>query len=197
MFDYIKGVLTYLSGNGVVVEQGGIGYKIVCANPFQYQPLLNRETLIYLYQYVREDAMILYGFRTREERELFVRLLSVSGVGPKNALAVLASGSPEETIQAIEAEDAHYLIRFPGIGKKTAGQIILDLKGKVADFSASPKIGADEESLENQALNEAVDALAMLGYSEKEIHRVLPVLQKQSMTAEEYIKEALRQMTKL
>ncbi|WP_100488700.1 Holliday junction branch migration protein RuvA [Sporolactobacillus pectinivorans] len=194
MFDYISGLLSYLSGNGIVIEQSGIGYKIVCANPFSYQPLMNQDTKVYIYQYVREDAMILYGFKTREERELFVRLLTVSGIGPKNALAVLASGDPDEIIQAIEAEDNRYLTRFPGIGKKTAGQIILDLKGKLADFSVSNNVNTDAHA-ENTALSEALDALEMLGYSEREIHRVIPELKKQELTAENYVKEALRLLT--
>lgn len=194
MFDYISGLLSYLSGNGIVIEQGGIGYKITCANPFSYQPMINKETKVYIYQYVREDAMILYGFKTREERELFIRLLSVSGIGPKNALAVLASGNPDEIIRAIESEDNRYLTRFPGIGKKTAGQIILDLKGKLADFSVSgiSESGTGDESL---ALSEALDALEMLGYSEREIHKVIPELKKQELTAENYVKEALRLLT--
>ncbi|CAM3095087.1 Holliday junction branch migration protein RuvA [Sporolactobacillus spathodeae] len=195
MFDYIKGVLTYLSGNGIVLEQSGIGYQIVCANPFSYQPLLKKETVVFLFQYVREDTNILYGFKSREERELFIRLISVSGIGPKIALVVLASGETEEIIRAIEAEDERYLTRFPGIGKKTAGQIILDLKGKLKDFSIGVSHAAHPEE-GNQSLDEASDALKMLGYSEKEIKRVLPVLSKQELTAENYVKEALRLLMK-
>lgn len=194
VYDYLRGELTYLSGNGIVIELGGVGYSIVCANPFSYQPLLHRETIIYTYQYVREDAIVLYGFKTREERELFIRLLSVSGIGPKNALAVLASGDPDEVIQAIESEDSKYLTRFPGIGRKTAGQIILDLKGKMADFSVGGH-AAETAAAENTTLNEAADALVMLGYSEKEINRVMPELKKKHLTAELYVKEALRLLT--
>lgn len=194
MFDYIRGLLTYLSGSGIVIEQGGIGYRIICANPFSYQPLMNGETTVYLFQYVREDANVLYGFKSREERELFVRLLTVSGIGPKNALAVLASGRPERIIQAIESEDERYLTQFPGVGKKTAGQIVLDLKGKLKDFAVADG-GSDGHSSQNggqAALLEALDALKMLGYSDREIHRIMPALQKQDLSAENYVKEALR-----
>ncbi|EST13437.1 Holliday junction branch migration protein RuvA [Sporolactobacillus laevolacticus] len=199
MFDYIRGILTYLSGNGIVIEQGGFGYRIICANPFSYQPLLNKETKVYLYQYVREDANILYGFQTREERELFVRLLSVSGIGPKNALAILASGDPDEVIQAIEAEDEKFLTRFPGIGRKTAGQIVLDLKGKLKEFAVRPvgtQAEPSEERLDN-ALAEAVDVLSMLGYSEREIRKVVPALREQDLSAENYVKEALKRLSKV
>ncbi|MFT8318374.1 MAG: Holliday junction branch migration protein RuvA [Sporolactobacillus sp.] len=195
MYDYIRGILTYLSGNGIVLEQGGVGYQIICGNPFSYQPLLNKEATVYLYQYVREDAIILYGFKSREERELFIRLLSVSGIGPKIALVILASGETTDIIGAIEAEDNHYLTRFPGIGKKTAGQIILDLKGKLKDFSIAGREGQQMPPV-NQALDEAGDALKMLGYTEKEIQRVLPLLEKQKLTAENYVKEALRLLMK-
>jgi Holliday junction DNA helicase RuvA len=199
VFDYIRGILTYLSGNGIVIEQGGFGYRIICANPFSYQPLMGKETKVYLYQYVREDANILYGFQTREERELFVRLLSVSGIGPKNALAILASGDPDEVIQAIEAEDEKFLTRFPGIGRKTAGQIVLDLKGKLKEFAVRPvgtQAEPSEERLDN-ALAEAVDVLSMLGYSEREIRKVVPALRKQDLSAENYVKEALKRLSKV
>ncbi|MDD9147679.1 MULTISPECIES: Holliday junction branch migration protein RuvA [unclassified Sporolactobacillus] len=199
MFDYIRGLLTYLSGNGIVLEQGGIGYRIVCANPFSYQPLLNHEATLYLFQYLREDANVLYGFKTREERELFVRLLTVSGIGPKSALAILASDHPERIIQAIEAEDEHYLTRFPGVGRKTAGQIVLDLKGKLNDFAVQDGSADEEESSSengNHPLTEALDALKTLGYSDKEIGRLIPILKKQDLSAENYLKEALRLMMK-
>ncbi|MCO7126414.1 Holliday junction branch migration protein RuvA [Sporolactobacillus shoreicorticis] len=200
MFDYIKGILTYLSGSGIVIELGGFGYKIICPNPFSYQPLLDKETKIYLYQYVREEANVLYGFQTREERELFVRLLSVSGIGPKNALAILASGDPDEVIQAIEAEDEKFLTRFPGIGKKTAGQIILDLKGKLQEFAVRPADMKLEENMDSRlenALAEATDVLAMLGYSDREIRKVVPQLRKLDLNAENYVKEALKRLSKV
>ncbi|RYL94699.1 Holliday junction branch migration protein RuvA [Sporolactobacillus sp. Y61] len=195
MFDYIKGILTWLSGNGIVIEQNGIGFKVVCANPFTWQTSLNHEIKVYIYQYVREDAMLLFGFKSRDERELFIRLLTVSGIGPKSALAVLASGSPESIIQAIEAKDDKYLTRFPGIGKKTAAQIILDLKGKIANSAALQRSESAGET-QSSALNEAIDALKMLGYSEREINKVMPELKKKELSAENYVKEALRLMVR-
>ncbi|MCL1630498.1 Holliday junction branch migration protein RuvA [Sporolactobacillus sp. CPB3-1] len=199
MFDYIQGILTYLSGGGIVIEQSGIGYRIICPNPFSYQPQINQETKVYLYQYVREDANILYGFQTREERELFVRLLSVSGIGPKNALAILAAGDPDEVIRAIETENVNYLTRFPGIGRKTAGQIVLDLKGKLQEFSVHPTAGeADDTKVRiEHALSEALDVLSMLGYSERELRKILPQLKKQDLSAENYVKEALKRLSKV
>ncbi|MFT8871504.1 MAG: Holliday junction branch migration protein RuvA [Sporolactobacillus sp.] len=195
MFDYIRGLLVYLSAGGIVIEQGGIGYRLVCANPFSYQPLLKQETTVYVYQYVREDAHVLYGFDSRESRELFARLISVTGIGPKIALAIMASAETKDIVAAIEGEDDRYLTRFPGIGKKTAGQMILDLKGKLVDFSITARAGTQARP-SNPVLAESGEALAMLGYSEKEIARVLPQIAAQDLTAEGYVKEALRLLMK-
>ncbi|TCP32255.1 Holliday junction DNA helicase subunit RuvA [Scopulibacillus darangshiensis] len=193
MIDYIQGVIKYISSHNIVVENNGIGYQIICANPYAYQKDLDQLTTIYTYQYVREDILALYGFKTRAERSLFIQLLSVSGIGPKGGLAILASGQPEHIIKAIENENEKVLIKFPGIGKKTARQIILDLKGKFNDQFGlfSP---AETEEPVNSALDEAVAALGALGYSEREIKRLLPKLKDQSLTTEQYIKEALRLM---
>lgn len=195
MIDYIRGKVTYLSSQGIVVEQSGIGYQIRCANPFSFQTLLSKETTVYTYQYVREDVIALYGFKTREERELFIRLLGVSGIGPKGGLAVLAAGRPETIVKAIEEENDAYLTKFPGVGKKTARQMILDLKGKFKDSTGLFDL-PDEESGGQKipALDEAMDALKALGYSEKEIHRILPAFRGKDLTAEQYIKEALALM---
>jgi Holliday junction DNA helicase RuvA len=193
-------VLVSLSVGGITVERGGIGFRMVCANPFGYESQINEEITVYIYQYVREDALMLYGFRSRKTRDLFARLLSVSGIGPKNALAVLATDEPERIVQAVETEDVGYLTRFPGIGKKTAGRMILDLKGKLGDIDglrpAGPSSPAPAASALSSALGEALEALRMLGYTDKEIGRCVPVLKKQEMSAENYIREALRLLTK-
>lgn len=178
----------------MVIENHGIGYQVICANPFSFQQEIGQETTVYTYQYVREDVLALYGFKTRNERALFIQLLSVSGIGPKGGLAILASGQPEDIIRAIEEENEKVLTRFPGIGKKTARQIILDLKGKFKDqFGLLAPTGIEETNT-NVALDEAIAAMEALGYSEKEIKRILPKLQDRSLTAEQYIKEALRLM---
>ena len=128
MYDYLKGTVEYIGPEYIVVENGGIGYQVVTPNPFIFSAQLNKNIQIFLYHYVREDIMTLYGFQSRQEKALFTKLLGVTGIGPKGALAILASGKVDQVVQAVEQEDESFLVKFPGVGKKTARQMILDLK---------------------------------------------------------------------
>ncbi|EAD7566497.1 Holliday junction branch migration protein RuvA [Listeria monocytogenes] len=201
MYDYIKGTVTTITPEYIVVEAGQIGYQIITGNPFSFQRLEGTEAQVFLYQHVREDNISLFGFQTTEERYLFKKLLSVSGIGPKSALAIIASGDVVPLIFAIESEDDVYLTKFPSVGKKTARQIILDLKGKLADVVASEIVYVAPENdmvagLSPQ-LEEAVLALEALGYSTRELKKVIPKLSKEEdLTSDAYIKLALQLMTK-
>lgn len=201
MYDYIKGTVTTITPEYIVVEAGQIGYQIITGNPFSFQRLEGTEAQVFLYQHVREDNISLFGFQTTEERYLFKKLLSVSGIGPKSALAIIASGDVVPLISAIESEDDVYLSKFPSVGKKTARQIILDLKGKLADVVASEIVYVAPENdmvagLSPQ-LEEAVLALEALGYSTRELKKVIPKLSKEEdLTSDAYIKLALQLMTK-
>ncbi|AUC70208.1 Holliday junction branch migration protein RuvA [Listeria monocytogenes] len=201
MYDYIKGTVTTITPEYIVVEAGQIGYQIITGNPFSFQRLEGTEAQVFLYQHVREDNIFLFGFQTTEERYLFKKLLSVSGIGPKSALAIIASGDVVPLISAIESEDDVYLTKFPSVGKKTARQIILDLKGKLADVVASEIVYVAPENdmvagLSPQ-LEEAVLALEALGYSTRELKKVIPKLAKEAdLTSDAYIKLALQLMTK-
>ncbi|EOE5452214.1 Holliday junction branch migration protein RuvA [Listeria monocytogenes] len=201
MYDYIKGTVTTITPEYIVVEAGQIGYQIITGNPFSFQRLEGTEAQVFLYQHVREDNISLFGFQTTEERYLFKKLLSVSGIGPKSALAIIASGDVVPLISAIESEDDVYLTKFPSVGKKTARQIILDLKGKLADVVASEIVYVAPENdmvagLSLQ-LEEAVLALEALGYSTRELKKVIPKLAKEAdLTSDAYIKLALQLMTK-
>ncbi|WP_434813858.1 Holliday junction branch migration protein RuvA [Bacillus halotolerans] len=201
MIEFVKGTIDYVSPQYIVIENGGIGYKIFTPNPFIYKER-SQET-IFTYHHVREDAFLLYGFSTREEKALFTKLLNVTGIGPKGALAILGSGDPGAVIQAIENEDEAFLVKFPGVGKKTARQIILDLKGKLADVVPEmiENLFNHEERLEKQtaetALEEALEALRVLGYAEKEIKKVLPHLKEDiGLTTDQYVKKALQKLLK-
>ncbi|ARM73191.1 Holliday junction DNA helicase RuvA [Listeria monocytogenes] len=201
MYDYIKGTVTTITPEYIVVEAGQIGYQIITGNPFSFQRLEGTEAQVFLYQHVREDNISLFGFQTTEERYLFKKLLSVSGIGPKSALAIIASGDVVPLISAIESEDDVYLTKFPSVGKKTARQIILDLKGKLDDVVASEIVYVAPENdmvagLSPQ-LEEAVLALEALGYSTRELKKVIPKLAKEAdLTSDAYIKLALQLMTK-
>lgn len=147
--------------------------------------------------------MALYGFETREEKKLFTKLLNVSGIGPKGALAILASGEVQQVVTAVENEDESFLVKFPGVGKKTARQMILDLKGKLQDIVPDyfPNLfNADQLPLHthagNLALEDAILALKALGYSEKEIKKITPDLRTEQLSTDQYIKKALKRLLK-
>ena len=183
MYSYIKGIVTIIDNNYIVVENNNIGYLIYTANPFSFKE--NIETFVYLYQVVKEDDITLYGFKTLEEKELFLKLTSVKGVGPKMTLPMLATGSPSGIIDAIERENILYLKKFPKIGEKLARQIILDLKGKLT---------TNELHLPNTN-EELTEVLSGLGYKTKEINKILPSV-NQNDELEVQIKTALKLLLK-
>ncbi len=201
MYDYIKGTVEFITPQYIVVENGGIGYRIMTPNPFVFSVDGKMQT-IFTFHYVREDVVALYGFKTREEKGLFEKLLNVTGIGPKGALAILASGQVQAVVQAIEHEDEKFLLKFPGVGKKTARQMILDLKGKLENIVPDYFPNLFNDALEttafgnNDQLEEAMEALKALGYSEREITKARKVLEQESKTTEEYIKAALQLLLK-
>ncbi|WP_100406571.1 Holliday junction branch migration protein RuvA [Bacillus solitudinis] len=202
MIDFIQGKLIEVETQYTVIENQGIGYQLYCSNPYVFQKDIDEVVRIYTYQYVREDVLRLYGFRTKDERSLFEKLLNVSGIGPKGALAILASGQPEDVVAAIESEDETYLVKFPGVGKKTARQIILDLKGKLDEFQANllrphkESLGNERAISENNELEEALEALQALGYVEKELKKIRPQLEEEKLATDAYIKKALHLLLK-
>ncbi|WNB93287.1 Holliday junction branch migration protein RuvA [Bacillus sp. NEB1478] len=194
MIESITGMVDYITAEYVVLNNNGIGYKVICPNPFIYKR--NDERTVFTYQHVREDILALYGFSNRKERDLFLKLLNVSGIGPKGALAIIAFGQPDQVIAAVEHEDEKFLTKFPGVGKKTARQMILDLKGKLSLFSDAEITEGlfAEELVSGDELEEAIEALTVLGYGRKEINKILPDLKKEKMSANEYIKLALKKL---
>ena len=183
MYSYIKGVITKITPKYVVIENNNIGYLVIVPNPYNYK--MNEECKIFIHQYVKEDVLDLYGFKTEDEKELFLKLISVSGIGPKSALSILASGSVNEITLAIEAGNDAYLKKFPGIGSKASLQIILDLKGKLKT----------EELAINPALGDVEAALIALGYNKKELAKVLNKLDL-SKDVGELVKDALKMLIK-
>jgi Holliday junction DNA helicase RuvA len=201
VIEFVRGTIDYVSPQYIVIDNGGIGYQIFTPNPFIYKKEM--EVTIYTYHHVREDASNLYGFQMREEKILFTKLLNVTGIGPKGALAIMAGGDPATVVSAIENEDETFLVKFPGIGKKTARQIILDLKGKLSDVSVVEPTDLftheeHEKRAQNEAsLDEALEALRVLGYAEREIHKVLPSLKEDlSLSTDQFVKKALKKLLK-
>lgn len=204
MYEYIKGTLTFVGPAYIVIENGGIGYQLLIANPFRFSSRLNQEVQVYVYQAVREDAITLFGFKDFSEKQLYLKLISVSGIGPKSSLAILASDDHAGLVQAIEGDDVAYLTKFPGVGKKTASQIVLDLKGKLDDLM-TPADGVISGALQEKLtfptnhghVEETLEALAALGYSGKEIKRIEPQIRSlNEHSTDAYLRAALRLLMK-
>ncbi len=185
MYAYIKGTITEIKPSYLVIENQQIGYLIITPNPYSY--VVGMETIIYIHHYVREDMDNLYGFKTELGRDLFIKLISVSGIGPKSALSLLATDAIHEVMLAIEEGNVKFLTKFPGIGTKNAQQIILDLKGKLI-------VDETDELLPTQR-NDAEDALLALGYSKIEIKRVMKKVDL-DQSVEDMIRSALKLLMK-
>lgn len=183
MYSYIIGIITEIMPSYVVIDNNGIGYRIYVPNPFFYKE--NGSYKVYLYEHIREDEHSLYGFNSIEERDLFLNLIDVKGLGPKMALPMLATGSIAGIVDAINRENILYLKKFPKIGDKVAKQIILDLKGKVH---------TNEEVILEDTNEDVVLALNALGYKSSDINKVLPKIKSDSV--ENMIKEALKLLLK-
>ena len=195
MYEYLNGELAHILPTAIVVDVHGVGYQVVFANPYRLQDSLQKQIEVLVQQVVREDSITLYGFISSEERELFQRLISVSGIGPKSAMSILANDDTEGFVNAVESGNVTYLTKFPGVGKKTAQQIILDLKGK---FEALPEETMKAVVSTNQAtLEEAKEALLGLGYSAKEITKIWKSLEAAApSTTQEALKVAFKLLMK-
>lgn len=195
MYEYLNGELAHILPTAIVVDVHGVGYQVVFANPYRLQDSLKKQIKVLVQQVVREDSITLYGFISSEERQLFQRLISVSGIGPKSAMSILANDDTEGFVNAVESGNVTYLTKFPGVGKKTAQQIILDLKGK---FEAVPEETTKAVVSTNQAtLEEAKEALLGLGYSAKEITKIWKSLEAAApSTTQEALKVAFKLLMK-
>jgi Holliday junction DNA helicase RuvA len=204
MIDFIRGTLVHLKEDAVIIDVNGIGYRIFCPNPYSFQKDLNETIMVYTHHHVREDAILLFGFATREEQELFRRLLDVSGIGPKGALGILSGSRPEQLVAAIQQENLAMLTKFPGIGKKTAQRMILDLKDKLDDFRGVKVEGdaivtAAHHAASTIAAMEAKQALVALGYGTGEADRVIDRISgelDEKATVDTIIKRALKEFIK-
>lgn len=197
MYEYLKGILSKITAKYIVVEVAGIGYILHVANPYAYSGQVNQELQVYVHQVVREDAQLLYGFATEEEKQLFLSLISVSGIGPVSALAIIAADDNAGLVEAIESKNITYLTKFPKIGKKTAQQMILDLEGRI-DLSQETKPSKIKTApaADNQELEEAMEAMLALGYKATELKKIKKFFEGTTDTAENYIKSALKMLVK-
>lgn len=181
MIGFLRGIVHSFGNNYVLLDVNNIGYRINFYHPDKLR--VNQEILIYTYQNVREDEVSLFGFLSLNEYDLFVKLISVKGLGPKIASGILAIVTPEKLVEAIENGDVAFMKTMPGIGAKTASQIILDLKGKL--------VVNQVEAVEDERLQDVNEALKQLGYKPSEIKPVLKQLANEDLTLPQYIKKAL------
>ena len=184
MYGYIRGTVVETDSNYVILDNSGIGYLIYVPNPYSYK--LNNEYTIFIYTCVREEEYTLYGFKDREQKELFLKLINVKGLGPKMALPIIATGTIDAISDAIENEDLNYLKKFPKIGDKVAKQMILDLKGKLNSINTGIFAKEDYSA-------ELTEVLLGLGYKQADVKRVIGKVNSNN-SLEEQVKEALKLM---
>lgn len=201
MYAYIKGILAEITEDAIIVENQGIGYEIaVPRQVFDYLPSVGEEVKIYTYHYVREDAILLYGFLTKEDVRIFKMLIGVSGIGPKGALSILSVLSTDDLRFAILGDDAKAIAKAPGVGAKTAQRVIIELKDKLSlEDAFEQKLANQAQKAElNPAVgvkNEAILALTSLGYSQSEALKVLQGIEiSPDDQVEDVLKMALKQM---
>lgn len=198
MFAYIKGSLEQKSNNYVVIDVGGIGYKIFMATKaIEALGEIGEVVKVHTYYYVREDNISLYGFNTNEELRMFELLLQVSGIGAKSAIAMLSEISPSSFALAVISDDISQLVKIPGIGKKTAARIVLELKDKLKTEEAITKTEEVKLSITNEEeTSEAIAALQVLGYTKREIEKALENVDTKNLQLEEIIKQGLKNLAR-
>lgn len=201
MIDYLRGQVVHYETEYIVMDVQNVGYRVFCPNPYAFAKSEEKVTA-YIHHHVREDAILLFGFPTREEQKLFRKLIEVSGIGPRVALGILAGGAPDSVVAAIYQENIAFLTKLPGIGKKTAQRIILDLKDKLDGIASIPVLvpSAAEHDLFNPVFtgwHEAKEGLKALGYTDAELDKVWQNL-KEGIAPDESVdsvmKKALRML---
>ena len=183
MYNYLIGTCVEIMPDHITLDVNHIGFQVYTPNAYEFH--LNEETKVHVHHYVREDAILLYGFKTKEAKGLFFKLLSFKGICPKNAMAILATGNVQDVIGAIEIGNVKFLSKFPGIGPKASQQIILDLKGK---------LNVEQDHIfRHDTIREVEEALESLGYKSKEIKKAVKNLDGSKPT-EQLLKDALSNM---
>ena len=195
MYAFINGIIDEIDSAGVVIENNGIGYFVQCPTSVLHSCTVGNKMKLFTYQHVREDAIILFGFLTKEDRTMFLRLISVSGIGPKIALQVLSSLSARDLAIVLVSGDATALTKVPGIGKKTAQRVILELREKVENDEL---VGTSQQTVNtnfaSSMVTDAIYALAALGYSSQEAVKAVEAVAGDCKDTESIIRAVLRNL---
>ncbi len=197
MFAYLNGTLEEIEKNQIVLDVNGVGYMLTVPNGVVDKlPSIGNNVKLYTYLINREDTQELYGFIDKQQKTMFEKLITVSGIGPKGALSVLSALSTDEIVRAIISEDITSLTKAAGVGKKTAQRIILDLKDKMDDFDIIANIDGERSTLsrENPSLDEVAEALMTLGYSQTEIKMAMSSLTEMDGDTSTLVKAALKSL---
>ena len=197
MLAYIKGSLEIKNNDYIVIDVGGLGYKVnMSKKAIETIGNIGDKVKVYTYYRVREDDISIFGFNSNEELRMFELLLSVSGVGAKVALTILSNMEIAEFALAVITDDVNKIVKIPGIGKKSAQRIILELKDKLKDAENVSKTEENNKQENNENMKDALDALQILGYNKKEIEKVLEKLELEDMSTENIIKNALKYLSR-
>lgn len=183
MIAFVNGVVRIIRSDRVVLDVHGVGYEVYLANALSQK--MNEELFLYTYQHVREDAILLFGFIKEEDYEVFMRLINVKGIGPKTAQTMLSVCPGKDMIEAIENDDIKRLKSLPGIGAKTAGQIVLDLKGKFVSLETS------DSPVSNPVWTQVQDALLSLGYKTNQLTKIKKEFENTELGEDEMLRQAL------
>ncbi|MBO6154899.1 MAG: Holliday junction branch migration protein RuvA [Lachnospiraceae bacterium] len=191
MYSYIKGELVDVAGDHIVVDNNGIGYQMfISSSTHFHMPAIGEDVKVYTYLNVKEDAMQLFGFLTKEELELFKLLITVNGIGPKNALGILGTLEPADLRFAIMAEDAKAISKAPGVGAKSAQRIIIELRDKIDSVETSALTNSPVASL-NTMKRDVIDSLENMGYSSSQVLKAMDELE---ISDDDNIEDVLKQV---
>ena len=198
MYAYIKGSIEEKTKDSIVIDVGGVGYRIFLSEQSMSKlGDIGERIKVYTHYYVREDNISLYGFLSNEELKMFELLIQVSGIGAKTAIAMLSNITPSQFAIAIISNDIKTLTKIPGIGSKSAQRIVLELKDKLKTEDAILKeTDVIEKTIRNENIDEAVQALQILGYNKSEIIKILDKLDLNGLSTEEIIKSALKKLAR-
>ena len=199
MIGFLKGKATHITSDYCLLDVHDVGYRVFISNQTRAHISPNAEVMLYIHTNVREDAILLYGFFSREEYDLFLHLIGISGIGPKVAQGILSSATVNDFYRMVQQKDVKGITKLPGIGKKTAERILLELKDKLSDVSVADLPEGDNNvgtKTENSMIAEATEALLTLGFQDSEIQRVFR--QRHScQNTEELIRYALSELQRL
>ncbi len=184
MIGYIEGEVIFKGNRNLILKAGGIGYALSATPQLVTELAVGEEAHLWTHLAVKDDALDLYGFSSRDELELFRLLISISGIGPKSALGVLSLADVKTLAHAIGSRDSAYLTKVSGIGKKLAEKIVLELRDKVGELAKGGDI--------SNAETEAIDALESLGYAPRDTREIIRILAKEHVTAQDIIRKALQ-----